>query len=316
MLKKGDLVILESTSPVGTTEKVAAWLAKDRPDLSFPQTDGNFSDIRITYCPERVLPGRVVKELVANDRLIGGISEKCSEAAIELYKVFVEGECVVTDARTAEMAKLTENAFRDVNIAFANELSIICDKININVWELIGLANRHPRVNILKPGSGVGGHCIAVDPWFIVSRTPNEAALINTARRVNDFKPKWVLGKVEAEVKRIAFLKKCKLSEVTVAFFGIAFKPNIDDLRESPALNIALSYSTKATGKTLVIEPNITKLPSSFPNTVKLATIPGALETADLAVMLVAHDDFKAFQSTNLGIPVIDFFGFNYFDDL
>ena len=178
VLKPGDLVILESTSPVGATEQMAGWLAAARPDLSFPQTHGAASDIRIAYCPERVLPGHVLRELLQNDRVIGGMTPKCSEAAASLYKIFVEGECVITTARTAEMCKLTENSFRDVNIAFANELSIICDKQGINVWELIRLANRHPRVNILQPGPGVGGHCIAVDPWFIVSQSPDEARLI------------------------------------------------------------------------------------------------------------------------------------------
>lgn len=186
VLKAGDLVVLESTSPVGATEKMAAWLADARPDLTFPQTHGESSDIRIAHCPERVLPGHVVRELVENDRVIGGMTPRCSEAAAALYKIFVEGECLVTTARTAEMAKLTENSFRDVNIAFANELSIICEKLGINVWELISLANRHPRVNILQPGAGVGGHCIAVDPWFIVDSCPEEARLIRTAREVND----------------------------------------------------------------------------------------------------------------------------------
>ncbi|MGC3339089.1 UDP-N-acetyl-D-mannosamine dehydrogenase, partial [Pseudomonas aeruginosa] len=195
VLKKGDLVILESTSPVGATEQMARWLAEFRPDLTFPQTHGETSDIRVAHCPERVLPGHVLRELVENDRVIGGMSEKCSEAASRLYKIFVKGECIITNARTAEMCKLTENSFRDVNIAFANELSIICDKLDINVWELIRLANRHPRVNILQPGPGVGGHCIAVDPWFIVSKTPDEAKLIRSAREVNDYKPFWVLEK-------------------------------------------------------------------------------------------------------------------------
>jgi nucleotide sugar dehydrogenase len=190
VLKKGDLVILESTSPVGTTEQMAEWLAKARSDLSFPQQNGEAADINIAYCPERVLPGRVVHELVNNDRVIGGMTERCSQRAIELYKTFVEAECIKTNARTAEMCKLTENSFRDVNIAFANELSIICDKLSINAWELIRLANRHPRVNILNPGPGVGGHCIAVDPWFIVAKTPSEANLIRTAREVNDINGK------------------------------------------------------------------------------------------------------------------------------
>src|SRR5690554_4026144 len=189
VLQKGNLVILESTSPVGATEKLAEWLAEARPDLTFPQTEGENSDIRIAHCPERVLPGHVLRELVQNDRIIGGMTPKCSEAACELYKTFVEGECVTTNARTAEMCKLTENSFRDVNIAFANELSIICDQLDISVWELIRLANRHPRVSILQPGPGVVGHCIAVDPWFIVSKARDSAKLIKTARLVNDNKP-------------------------------------------------------------------------------------------------------------------------------
>ncbi|MBT4883720.1 MAG: UDP-N-acetyl-D-mannosamine dehydrogenase, partial [Glaciecola sp.] len=200
VLKKGDLVILESTSPVGATEQMAQWLAEIRGDLSFPQTSGSDADVNIAHCPERVLPGHVVRELVENGRVIGGMSSKCSERAIELYKTFVKGECVVTNARTAEMAKLTENSCRDVQIAFANELSVICDKLGINVWELISLANRHPRINILQPGPGVGGHCIAVDPWFIVARTPKQAKLIHTARKVNDAKPDWVINKVKVAI--------------------------------------------------------------------------------------------------------------------
>lgn len=200
VLKKGDLVILESTSPVGATEQVAEWLAAARPDLSFPQTAGEEADVNVAHCPERVLPGHVVRELVQNDRVIGGISAKCSKRSVELYKIFVKGECIITNARTAEMAKLTENSSRDVQIAFANELSMICDKLSINVWELISLANRHPRVNILQPGPGVGGHCIAVDPWFIVSKTPEEAQIIHTARKVNDSKPQWVISKVKLTI--------------------------------------------------------------------------------------------------------------------
>ena len=191
VLAKGNLVILESTSPVGATEQMSAWLAELRPDLTFPQTTGEASDIRVAHCPERVLPGHVMRELIENDRVVGGLTAKCSEYAVALYKSFVQGACIVTNARTAEMAKLTENSFRDVNIAFANELSMICDELDINVWELIQLANRHPRVNILQPGPGVGGHCIAVDPWFIVSKTPEQARLIRTAREVNDSKPEW-----------------------------------------------------------------------------------------------------------------------------
>lgn len=198
VLRPGNLIVIESTSPVGTTEAAAEWLAAARPDLTFPQTHGEESDIRIAYCPERVLPGKVIHELVSNDRVIGGMTARCSAEAIALYRSFVTGDCIVTNARTAEMAKLTENSFRDVNIAFANELSIICDRLGIDVWELIALANRHPRVQILQPGAGVGGHCIAVDPWFIVAAAPEEARLIRTAREVNDHKPEWVLSKVDA----------------------------------------------------------------------------------------------------------------------
>src|SRR5690606_5491125 len=231
VLKKGNLVILESTSPVGATEQMAEWLAEARPDLSFPQDRGESSDIRIAHCPERVLPGHVLRELVQNDRIIGGMTPKCSEAACALYKSFVEGECVMTDARTAEMCKLTENSFRDVNIAFANELSIICDRLNINVWELIRLANRHPRVNILQPGPGVGGHCIAVDPWFIISKTPDEAKIIRTAREINDAKPKWVIDKVRAAVAKIMQEAPAKTaSDITISCFGVSFKADIDDL--------------------------------------------------------------------------------------
>jgi UDP-N-acetyl-D-mannosaminuronic acid dehydrogenase len=244
VLKAGDLVILESTSPVGATEQMAGWLATARPDLTFPQTHGEASDIRIAYCPERVLPGHVLRELVQNDRIIGGMTPKCSDAAARLYKTFVQGECVITNTRTAEMCKLTENSFRDVNIAFANELSIICDKQGINVWELIKLANRHPRVNILQPGPGVGGHCIAVDPWFIVSAAPEEARLIRTAREVNDSKPEWVIDKVKLAVSDYLVANPDKtVKGVTVACFGLTFKPNIDDLRESPSLFIVESIS-------------------------------------------------------------------------
>lgn len=245
VLKRGDLVILESTSPVGATEQMAAWLALARPDLTFPQTDGEASDIRVAHCPERVLPGQVLRELVQNDRVIGGMTPKCSDLASRLYKVFVQGECVITNARTAEMCKLTENSFRDVNIAFANELSIICDKLGIGVWELIKLANRHPRVNILQPGPGVGGHCIAVDPWFIVSATPDEAKLIRTAREVNDSKPEWVIEKVKLAIASYLMAHgDLSVKDVTIACYGLAFKPDIDDLRESPAMRITPSMQS------------------------------------------------------------------------
>lgn len=293
VLKAGDLVILESTSPVGATEKMAEWLAQARTDLSFPQTQGELSDIRIAHCPERVLPGHVVRELVENDRVIGGMTNQCSEAAIELYKIFVQGECVVTNARTAEMAKLTENSCRDVQIAFANELSVICDKLDIDVWELISLANRHPRINILQPGPGVGGHCIAVDPWFIVSKTPDEAKIIHTARLVNDAKPEWVINKVKLAVADFLQANPEKTAkDVTIACYGLAFKPDIDDLRESPARDITIEIAQIHAGKVLAIEPNIQELPKSFTN-IELTEFTMALNKADIQVMLVDHKEFK-----------------------
>ncbi len=294
VLKPGNLVILESTSPVGATEQMAEWLAEARPDLTFPQSHGEASDIRIAHCPERVLPGYVLRELVQNDRVVGGMTPKCSAQACALYKTFVEGECVVTNARTAEMAKLTENSFRDVNIAFANELSIICDKLDINVWELIGLSNRHPRVNILQPGPGVGGHCIAVDPWFIVSKTPEEARLIRTAREVNDSKPEWVINKVKLAVAEYLQQNPEKTAkDVTIACYGLAFKADIDDLRESPALAITQKITAQHPGPVLAVEPNITQLPPTIAGHLKLVTTGNAKECADIAVLLVDHKLFK-----------------------
>ncbi|KAB2713837.1 UDP-N-acetyl-D-mannosamine dehydrogenase [Brucella intermedia] len=291
VLKAGDLVILESTSPVGATEQLAVWLAEARPDLTFPQTEGESSDIRVAHCPERVLPGHVLKELVSNDRVVGGMTARCAERAVELYRLFVEGECIVTDCRTAEMAKLTENSFRDVNIAFANELSLICDRMGIDVWELIRLANRHPRVNILQPGPGVGGHCIAVDPWFIVASAPEQAKLVRQAREVNDSKPRWVLEKVDAAV---ADWKKDNPAGVPcVACFGLAFKPNIDDLRESPALDIARQLAGRMDIRLLVVEPHIDSIPARLGDA-QLVEVAEALETADICVLLVDHAVFKS----------------------
>jgi len=297
VLKKGDLVILESTSPVGATEQMSAWLAEERLDLSFPQTHGEDSDIRIAHCPERVLPGHVVRELVENDRVIGGMTNKCSQASIEVYKTFVQGDCVVTNARTAEMAKLTENSSRDVSIAFANELSIICDKLDIDVWELINLANRHPRVNILQPGPGVGGHCIAVDPWFIISKTPAESRLIHTARQVNDHKPHWVIEKVKLAVADFLSKNQNKtIKDVTVACFGLAFKANIDDLRESPALNITKALAALNFGKLLAVEPHIIELPENMKGGVELVSIDTAIRSSDICVLLVDHAEFKSMK--------------------
>ncbi|MPW36237.1 UDP-N-acetyl-D-mannosamine dehydrogenase [Vibrio sp. B1Z05] len=291
VLKKGDLVILESTSPVGATEQMAEWLADARQDLSFPHNAGEFADVNVAHCPERVLPGKVVTELVQNDRVIGGISKRCSERSVELYKTFVMGECVVTNARTAEMAKLTENSSRDVQIAFANELSIICDELNIDVWELISLANRHPRVNILQPGPGVGGHCIAVDPWFIVSKTPGQAKLIHTARRVNDFKPEWVIEKVKVAIADFLNVNPTKTAkDVTIACYGLAFKPDIDDLRESPALDIAKAIASEHSGEVLAIEPNIDAIGI---DNIELVSLDESLTRTDIHVMLVDHKQFK-----------------------
>lgn len=294
VLKPGNLVVLESTSPVGATEQMADWLAAERPDLSFPQDQGEQSDIRIAHCPERVLPGKVMQELVSNDRVIGGMTPRCSESASTLYKLFVQGDCVITNARTAEMAKLTENSFRDVNIAFANELSVICDQLDIDVWELIALSNRHPRVNILQPGPGVGGHCIAVDPWFIVSSAPDKAKLIRTAREVNDAKPGWVIEKVQAAVGAYLMEHPDKTaSDVILACYGLTFKPDIDDLRESPALDIVQELVRSHTGPVLTVEPNIDALPDGLGDSV-LTSLASAHGEADIHVMLVDHQEFKA----------------------
>lgn len=294
VLKSGDLIVLESTSPVGATAAMAAWLATARPDLTFPQDAGEASDIRIAHCPERVLPGKVMQELITNDRVIGGMTARCSQEAANLYKTFVSGACIVASSpQVAEMAKLTENSFRDVNIAFANELSLICDRLDINVWELISLANRHPRVNILQPGPGVGGHCIAVDPWFIVSSAPEEARLIRTAREVNDSKPEWVLGKVREAVGAHLMANPGKAAaDVTLAIYGLAFKPDIDDLRESPALEIAKSLIERHPGRILIAEPHLAVLPSPL-HRAQLVSGDEAGEYGDIHLMLVDHQPFK-----------------------
>ncbi|TXH95703.1 MAG: UDP-N-acetyl-D-mannosamine dehydrogenase [Rheinheimera sp.] len=298
VLQKGNLVVLESTSPVGTTELMCKWIKEVRPDLTLP-TDSNSPDIHVAYCPERVLPGKVVQELISNDRIVGGLTPACSELAKQLYRTFVAGELLETDARTAEMSKLTENSFRDVNIAFANELSLICDKLNINVWELIRMANRHPRVNILTPGAGVGGHCIAVDPWFIVHSAPEQARLIRTAREVNDFKPEWVLQKVMTTVANHA------LNKPSVACFGLAFKPDIDDLRESPALHIVNKLADAYEGKVLAVEPNVEST-NKLNSKAQLVSIEQGL-AADIIVILVKH---KAFANCDFsGKTVINVVG-------
>ncbi|WP_194756844.1 UDP-N-acetyl-D-mannosamine dehydrogenase [Aliidiomarina indica] len=275
VVKAGDLVILESTSPVGTTERLAEVLEEEGVDTS---------SLHIAHCPERVLPGHIIRELVENDRIVGGLTKEAGEKVAEFYRTFVSGDVVVTDARTAEMTKLTENSFRDVNIAFANELSILCDKFQIDVWELIRLANRHPRVNILQPGTGVGGHCIAVDPWFIVHAGGDDARIIRAAREINDYKTEWVIERILSEVT--AFSRK-EGREPVVACMGLAFKPNIDDLREAPALEVFQAL-VRNDVTTLAVEPNLKKHKS-----IALTDYHTAASEADLVIFLVAHNEFK-----------------------
>ncbi len=298
VIAKGNLIVLESTSPVGTTDKISTWLGELRPDLVMPHQDPDKADVYIAHCPERVLPGRVLQELVSNDRIIGGITERCAQKAVSLYNLFVRGECLLTNARTAEMAKLTENSFRDVNIAFANELSMICDHLKINVWELIKLANRHPRVNILSPGPGVGGHCIAVDPWFIVDSAPEQAQIIRKAREINDSKPHYVINKIKQAADQF--------KKPVIACLGLAFKADIDDLRESPALDIAMALLQDNVGDILLVEPNIKQLPKKYAeHNARLTTLPQALERANVLVVLVDHKQFKTLHPVDVATKVV-----------
>lgn len=286
VLKSGDVVILESTCPVGTTETLRDLIAELRPDLKVPGVSAGTPDLSIAYCPERVLPGKILEELTNNDRSIGGITPRCARKALAFYKRFVRGTCVTTDARSAEMTKLVENAYRDVNIAFANELSIVSDKMGLDVWEVIRLANRHPRVNILSPGPGVGGHCIAVDPWFIVHGAPEETPLIRTARGVNDGKIRHVIRKAEALVEANPGAK--------VACLGLAFKANIDDFRESPARLVAATLARRFGSRIKVVEPYAAELPIEFTDTgAALIDVDTALEDCDLLIVLVDHDVFR-----------------------
>lgn len=306
VLKRGDLVVLESTSPPGTTERMASQLAALRPDLRMPTQIGEDCDVHIAYCPERVLPGRVLVELVENDRVIGGITTKCSARAEELYRIFCTGSLLRTNVRTAEMCKLTENSFRDVGIAFANELSIVCDKLGINVWELIRLANHHPRVNILQPGPGVGGHCIAVDPWFIVEAAPQESRLIRTAREVNDGKPSHVIEKIRIAIDGARAVG----DRPKVLALGLAFKPDVDDFRESPALQIAEEVAEWNTCELLVSEPFAEQLPGNLArckNVRMMGDVEAAIGEANIVVMLVNHRAFNEIAPAELnGKVVID----------
>ena len=287
VLKAGDIVVLESTSPVGTTEQVRDLLAQLRPDLKMPGKSPELADISIAYCPERVLPGRILVELIDNDRVIGGITPRCARKALAFYRRFVRGACVTTTSRAAEMTKLTENAFRDVNIAFANELSLVADTMGVDVWEVIRLANRHPRVNILSPGPGVGGHCIAVDPWFLVSAAPEQTPLIRTAREVND-------GKVAHTIARAAALIDDHPGK-SVACMGLAFKANIDDFRESPALKVAAALAARYGERIRIVEPYAQALPSAFGATgATLIDLDDAIEQCPVMIVLVDHEVFKS----------------------
>lgn len=299
-LRFGALVVLESTSPPGTTELLGKKLIELRPDLSLEEDADNA--IYLAHCPETVLPGKIMEEMENNDRVIGGLNPTATRAAVDLYQTFVTAEIVTTNAATAEMAKLTENSFRDVNIAFANELSIICDRLGIDVWELIEIANHHPRVNILQPGPGVGGHCIAVDPWFIVSSAPDQARLIRTAREVNDGKPRFVMNKIRSEV--------AEGDHPRFAVLGLSFKPDIDDLRESPALKIAEDVAERfSDSEILIVEPNIQELPAGLDSksNVALVTLDKALEAASVVLLLVDHKEFKEVRPEQIkGLRVID----------
>lgn len=287
VLKQGDVIILESTSPVGTTQQMRDVIAAERPDLAMPGLTDGTPDIALAYCPERVLPGKILEELINNDRSIGGITPRCARKALSFYKRFVRGTCITTDAASAEMTKLVENAYRDVNIAFANELSMVADAMGLDVWEVIKLANRHPRVNILTPGPGVGGHCIAVDPWFIVNGAPEQTPLIRTARGVND-------GKIHHVIARAAELVEAN-PNAKIACLGLAFKANIDDFRESPARLVAATLARKYGERIHVVEPYAAQLPREFEGTGAVHTdIDTALEDCDVMIVLVDHDVFKS----------------------
>ncbi len=300
LLEKGNLIIIESTCPIGTTEAMIGRMSELRADLIFPSLrdeDIEF-DISIAYCPERVLPGNILKELVSNDRIIGGFTEVCSKKAEGIYQTFIKGSCFLTDAKTAELCKLAENSYRDVNIAFANELSIISDKAGIDPWELINLANKHPRVAILQPGPGVGGHCIAVDPWFIVDSYPDESKLIKTSRDVNNSKTSFVLEKIKRTVKESSI----KIKDLSITCLGLSFKPDIGDLRESPAMNVVENLQDMGFKKIFVVEPHIEKIPEELnSNIVELIDLDEAIEASELVIILVKHKSFL-----NISLELLD----------
>jgi UDP-N-acetyl-D-mannosaminuronic acid dehydrogenase len=285
---EGSLIVLESTSPVGTTEQIRDWLIDEI--VKVRPTDATLLQrtLLFAHCPERILPGQMLKELVSNDRIAGGLTVRAAEAARDLYRTFCIGEIYLTDARTAEMCKLTENASRDVGIAFANELSLICERLGIDVWELINLANRHPRVKILQPGPGVGGHCIAVDPWFIVDAAPDLTRLIRTAREVNDSKPYFVIDRIKSSAK--------KFRSPVIACLGLSFKADVDDLRESPAMEIVKHLVADKVGRIIVVEPYISELPAPLKGEVQLASLEAAVAVAEIVVLLVNHKAFIDFN--------------------
>lgn len=299
-LRGGEVVVLESTSPPGTTDNVSHWLAELRPDLTLPHSSEGAPDIYVAHCPERVLPGRIMIEMITNDRVVGGMTPHCAEKAAAIYRVFCQGEILLTDAASAEMAKLVENAYRDVNIAFANELSLISEDLNLDVWEVIKLANHHPRVNVLTPGPGVGGHCIAVDPWFIAGASPAFSPLIQAARAINDAKPHHVAEQL--------IMKTARFRNPTVVCLGLAYKPNIDDLRESPAVQIVKEIADALPDLDLrVAEPFVHVLPASLSgrDNVRLQAAADAIDAADIVLLLVDHDHFRSLSRSRLAGKVV-----------
>ncbi|MFC5999811.1 UDP-N-acetyl-D-mannosamine dehydrogenase [Quadrisphaera sp. GCM10027208] len=315
-LRGGELVILESTSPPGTTEQIGRWLAGARPDLAVAgvTADRSGDPVLLAHCPERVLPGRIMIEIVTNDRVIGGVTPEAAERAAAVYRLIVQGRLLLTDARTAELSKLAENAYRDVNIAFANELARVCERLGVDPWEMIDLANRHPRVNILRPGPGVGGHCIAVDPWFVVAAAPEDATLIRTARQINDGQPGRVAAHVATLVAEAAADGEGAAAgrggrPVRVAVLGLAFKANVDDLRESPAVDVVERLRGLVDGPIDVVEPHVRALPAELAGLkgIELVDLPTALGRADVVVLLVDHDEFRDVPATDLvGRRIVD----------